>query len=211
MVGGAPHTHASRIALSPSLPLPLYLSTHTYIHARLGRPELALVRVGRLVQVDVARPLLDLKRRQQRQQRATLLGGRLRVERAARHHLAVWVEGAVRVDRLRVPPLHRLVSPRADTGHDQQVEDGAVRRARRLQEEQRALDAACLVSVHAAGHLARRGGVGAWAWACELGWRRRRRKLRRKLWLRLTLRLWLRVGARCSPAQSACSHPSRGS
>mmetsp|Transcript_13368 Transcript_13368/g.31522 ORF Transcript_13368/g.31522 Transcript_13368/m.31522 type:complete len:383 (+) Transcript_13368:195-1343(+) len=119
---------------------------------RLGRPELALVRVGRLVQVDVARPLLDLKRRQQRQQRATLLGGRLGVERAAGHHLAVWVEGAVRVDRLRVPPLHRLVSPRADTGHDQQVEDGAVRRARRLQEEQRALDAACLVSVHAAGH-----------------------------------------------------------
>ena len=71
-----------------------------YIYARLGRPELALVRVGRLVQVDVARPLLNAQRGQQRQQRAALLGGSLGVERAPSHHLAVRVEGAVRVDRL---------------------------------------------------------------------------------------------------------------
>ena len=60
-----------------------------------------------------------------------------------------------------------------------------------LQEEQRALDAAGLVSVHAAGHLARRGGVGVDLSLGGSGGRGGGGAAKLRLRLRLTLRLWL--------------------
>mmetsp|Transcript_10064 Transcript_10064/g.33006 ORF Transcript_10064/g.33006 Transcript_10064/m.33006 type:complete len:402 (+) Transcript_10064:1359-2564(+) len=115
---------------------------------RLGRSELRLVRVRRLVQIHMAHPLLDTERAQQREQRGALFRCRLRVEAAPGHHLAVRVEAAVRVHRLRVPPLHGLVSPRAHGRAHKDVERRLVRRCLSRQERQRALNPRRLVAVH---------------------------------------------------------------
>eukprot|EP00315_Gephyrocapsa_oceanica_P010319 CAMPEP_0185288988 /NCGR_PEP_ID=MMETSP1363-20130426/3682_1 /TAXON_ID=38817 /ORGANISM="Gephyrocapsa oceanica, Strain RCC1303" /LENGTH=289 /DNA_ID=CAMNT_0027884869 /DNA_START=231 /DNA_END=1101 /DNA_ORIENTATION=- len=119
---------------------------------RLCRPELGLVGVGRLVQVDVAQEsaVPSSERLEVREKSSRLLRGRLGVEGPAGHDLALRVEAAVRVDRLRVPALDRLVAPRAHARDDEQVEALAVRGGRALEEEQCALHARRLVAVHSA-------------------------------------------------------------
>ena len=111
---------------------------------RLGDAEFGLVRVRRLVQIDVARPLGDAARLEQAHEARGLLG-------AAGRRVAA-LEGTIRVDGVRIPALDVLVAPGRHARRDDDVEaPGRVGEGVRLQEPQRAVDARRLVAVDAAG------------------------------------------------------------
>eukprot|EP00760_Papus_ankaliazontas_P005236 PhM_4_TR12457/c0_g1_i2/m.26484 len=108
----------------------------------LRRRELGVVRVGRLVQVSVhehRRGLLDELHDAGHGERRLLAAG------------LVEHEAAVGVDGLGVPPVDRLVAPRADAGQHEHVDPLGVLGELLLDEHERAVDAAGLVAMHAAG------------------------------------------------------------
>ena len=103
------------------------------------RAELGLVGIGGFVQVDVHQHAVAQWRDQAHQRR------RLR-------RRAVVAERAVRVERIRVPAVDALVAPRADARCHDQVDPARIVRRMPVEELQRAVHAAGLVAVHAAGH-----------------------------------------------------------
>mmetsp|Transcript_53163 Transcript_53163/g.112979 ORF Transcript_53163/g.112979 Transcript_53163/m.112979 type:complete len:221 (-) Transcript_53163:536-1198(-) len=123
--------------VEPVRDLPFLAVVHDAIPRELGGPELRLVRVGRLVQVQVARPFLDVAHvlPQETDQRRGLVRGSLGVERPSLHNLAVGVERTVRVGALGRPPLDPLVPPWADAwGHEDVEVPRVVRRPPARQE-----------------------------------------------------------------------------
>ena len=103
------------------------------------RPELGLVGVGGLVQVDVHEHAIAQRRDQPHERRRLLAPGCPRGTNGS---------GSTRE---RVPAMDALVGPRADARRDQQVDATRVVGRVPLDELQRAVHAAGLVAVHAAG------------------------------------------------------------
>mmetsp|Transcript_13882 Transcript_13882/g.25285 ORF Transcript_13882/g.25285 Transcript_13882/m.25285 type:complete len:244 (+) Transcript_13882:508-1239(+) len=119
---------------------------------RFGRPEFRFICISRLVQVHVAEPLLHAERLQVGNQVAGLVGRGLRVEAAAGDHLSLWIERAVRVDRICVPSLDCLVAPRRHARRNNDVELFCKLRRHCAKEEDCALDPRSLVAVDPTSH-----------------------------------------------------------
>ena len=103
-----------------------------------GGTELALIGVGGLVEVDVQ--LHGVRERLHIAHERCRLGRRTGL-----------AERAIGVDGLQVPAVDALVGPGADAGHHHQVHPPLVVLGVAVEELQRAVDAACLVAMDAAG------------------------------------------------------------
>mmetsp|Transcript_23993 Transcript_23993/g.50233 ORF Transcript_23993/g.50233 Transcript_23993/m.50233 type:complete len:206 (+) Transcript_23993:396-1013(+) len=88
----------------------------------LCRAELGLVRVGRLVQIQMARPIIlryvTHILPQESDERSRFVCRRFWIERPALDDFSVGIEGSIRIGAFRRPSLDSFVSPRTHAGNN---------------------------------------------------------------------------------------------